>query len=71
MARYGTDPFDFINPSMKGLMELVSAPLRIFNKFCYDIFQFGNIIMFLLFLLMSLNLLEIYEKKNKLKRKIN
>ncbi len=57
MARYGTDPFDVVNTSMNGLMELVIAPLRIFNKCCYDIFQFGNIIMFLLFLLMGINLL--------------
>lgn len=50
MVRYETDPFEIFT-------ESVIAPLRIFNKLCYDIFQFGNIMMFLLFLFMGLNLL--------------
>ena len=44
--------------------------LKTFNKICYDIFQFGNIIMFLVFLFMSLNLL-LSAREREYKEKIN
>ncbi len=37
-----------------GGIEYLNDSLKTFNKICYDIFQFGNIIMFLIFLFMSL-----------------
>jgi len=44
--------------------------LKTFNKICYDIFQFGNVIMFLIFLFMSLNLL-LSAREREYKEKIN
>ena len=44
--------------------------LESFNKICYDIFQFGNVIMFLIFLFMSLNLL-LSAREREYKEKIN
>ena len=39
------------------LQNVFIYPLRVFNKTCYEVFQFGHIIMFLLFLLLCLNFL--------------
>ena len=52
-----------------GGIEYLNDSLKTFNKICYDIFQFGNIIMFLIFFFMSLNLL-IFAKEREYKEKL-
>ena len=52
--------------NLSGLDRLENAfvyPLRVFNKTCYEVFQFGHIIMFLLFLLLCLNYLIVSKQK--------
>ena len=44
--------FNPINQIMGSLIDT----LKTFNKVCYNVFQFGNVIMFLIFLFMALNL---------------
>jgi hypothetical protein len=43
------------NPLSETIESLIEA-IKTFNKICYTIFQFGNFIMFLLFLLMGIHL---------------
>ena len=61
------DPtFDPLGNTLNYFIEIVKT----FNKICYDIFQFGHIIMFLVFLFMSLNLL-LSAREREYKEKIN
>ena len=63
---FDDETFNPINNTFNYFIEI----LKTFNKICYDIFQFGNIIMFLVFLFMSLNLL-LSAREREYKEKIN
>ena len=58
------------NPIGNTLNYFIEIFLKAFNKICYDIFQYGNIFMFLIFLFMSLNLL-LSAREKEYQEKIN
>ena len=48
----------FQNPNpLENLQEFLINFLKGFNGFCYNIFRFGNVILFFIFLIMGINLL--------------
>ena len=51
-------------------MDSLTDSLKTFNKICYNVFQFGNVIMFLIFLFMALNLF-LSARETEYKEKIN
>ena len=51
-------------------MDSLTDSLKTFNNVCYNIFQFGNVIMFLIFLFMALNLF-LSARETEYKEKIN
>lgn len=60
------ESFNPIGNTFKYFIEILES----INKICYDVFQFGNIIMFLIFMFMSLNLL-LSAREREYKEKIN
>ena len=60
------ETFNPIGNTFKYFIEILES----FNKICYDVFQFGNVIMFLIFMFMSLNLL-LSAREREYKEKIN
>lgn len=60
------EAFNPIGNTLNYFIEILES----FNKICYDVFQFGNVIMFLIFMFMSLNLL-LSAREREYKEKIN